>query len=164
MKKHLNYFSLLIIAIVFFSCKKKETDYIYGVNDVTVNQSGISKPNVKNTIEFISIAYSDLFGTTIGATELTELSLCYLAFGDKKFIEDLLIRNFLNKTGVIIPSQATMTADVNAFVQATYRKFYNRDPNEFEKWQIVNYINTTSNITPELVYYSFMTSDEYRYY
>jgi len=164
MKKHLKYFSLFIIAVVFFSCKKKETDYIYDVNDVTVSQSGISKPNVKNTIEFISIAYSDLFGTTIGATELTELSLCYLAFGDKKFIEDLIIRNFLNKTGVIIPTQSTMTADVNAFVQATYRKFYNRDPNEFEKWQIVNYINTTSSITPELVYYSFMTSDEYRYY
>ncbi len=155
----------LILALSgIVSCKKKETDYIYGVNDVTVNQSGISKPNVKNTIEFISIAYSDLFGTTIGATELTELSLCYLAFGDKKFIEDLIIRNFLNKTGVIIPSQSTMTADVNAFVQTTYRKFYNRDPNEFEKWQVVNYINTTSNITPELVYYSFMTSDEYRYY
>ena len=57
-----------------------------------------------------------------------------------------------------------MSADVSAFVSATYRKFYNRDPNEFEKWQIVNYINTSSNVTPELVYYSFMTSDEYRYY
>ena len=143
---------------------KKDPKYIYGVNDVSVTQPGISKPNVKSTIEFISIAYSDLFGTSIPASDLTNLSLCYLAFGDKKFIEDLIIRNFLNKTGVIIPTQATMNADVSSFVQTTYRKFYNRDPNEFEKWQVVNYINTTSNITPELVYYSFMTSDEYRYY
>lgn len=163
MKNTVKYFSLILFAAVLFSCKK-DVSYIYDVNDVTVSQTGISKPNVKSTLEFISIAYSDLFGTTIGAGELTDLSLCYLAFGDKKFIEDLIIRNFLNKTGVIIPTQAAMTADVPAFVQATYRKFYNRDPNEFEKWQVVNYINGTATITPELVYYSFMTSDEYRYY
>lgn len=154
---------LFFVLLVFFSCKK-DTKYIYGVNDVTVNQSGVIKPNVKNTLEFISIAYSDLFGTSIGAGDLTDLSLCYLAFGDRKFIEDLIIRNYLNKPGVIIPSLAAMNADIPAFVQNTYRKFYNRDPNEFEKWQIVNYITSTSNITPELVYYSFMTSDEYRYY
>ena len=154
-----------LLFLFLFSCKKdKQFDYIYDVNDVNVHQTGVSKPNVKSTIEFISIAYSDLFGTTISASDLTELSLCYLAFGDKKFIEDLIIRNFLNKTGVIIPTSTTMNADVPAFVQTTYRKFYNRDPNEFEKWQIVNYINSTPNITPELVYYSFMTSDEYRYY
>ena len=157
------YCTLLFSLAVFTSCKK-DTNYVYGVNDVNVSQPGISKPNVKSTIEFISIAYSDLFGTSIPASDLTNLSLCYLAFGDKKFIEDLIIRNFLNKTGVIIPTQATMSADVPVFVQATYRKFYNRDPNEFEKWQMVNYINNTSTITPELVYYSFMTSDEYRYY
>ena len=154
---------LLLLISIFFSCKK-DVSYVYGVKDVTVNQPGANKPNVKSTIEFISIAYSDLFGTTISSSDLTSLSLCYLAFGDKKFIEDLIIRNFLNKTGVIIPSQTQMNADVPAFVQATYRKFYTRDPNEFEKWQVVNYINSTSNITPELVYYSFMTSDEYRYY
>ena len=155
-----------LIAILFFgvtSCKK-DVSYVYDVNNSTVSQPGVSKPNVKSTLEFISIAYSDLFGTSIGAGDLTDLSLCYLSFGDKKFVEDLIIRNFLSKSGVIIPTQATMTADVPAFVQATYRKFYNRDPNEFEKWQVVNYINSTANITPELVYYSFMTSDEYRCY
>ena len=161
--KKVRIFFLVVTVLGITSCKK-DTSYIYGVKDSTVSQPGVNKPNVKSTIEFISIAYSDLFGTSIGAGDLTDLSLCYLAFGDKKFIEDLIIRNFLNKTGVIIPSQATMNADVPAFVSATYRKFYNRDPNEFEKWQVVNYINTTANITPELVYYSFMTSDEYRYY
>lgn len=154
---------LVLICLGIASCKK-DVSYVYDVDDTTVSQPGVSKPNVKNTLEFISIAYSDLFGTTIGAGELTDLSLCYLAFGDKKFIEDLIIRNFLNKPGVVIPTQATMTADVSAFVHATYRKFYNRDPNEFEKWQVVNYINSNSTVTPELIYYSFMTSDEYRYY
>ena len=152
-----------LLFLFVFSCKK-DVSYVYKVNDTTVSQPGVNKPNTKSTIEFISIAYADLFGTSISAGQLTDLSLCYLAFGDKKFVEDLIIRNFLSKSGVIIPTQATMTADVPAFVQATYRKFYNRDPNEFEKWQVVNYINSTANITPELVYYSFMTSDEYRCY
>jgi hypothetical protein len=154
----------LVIAISGIVSCKKDVSYVYDVNDSTVSQPGVTKPNVKSTLEFISIAYSDLFGTSIGAGDLTDMSLCYLAFGDKKFVEDLIIRNFLNKPGVIIPSQATMTSDVPAFVSATYRKFYNRDPNEFEKWQVVNKINSNSAITPELVYYSFMTSDEYRYY
>ena len=155
---------LALISLCAINSCKKDTSYIYGVNDETVTQPGISKPNVKSTIEFISIAYSDLFETTISANELTDLSLCYLAFGDKKFIEDLIIRNFLNKTGVKIPTQAQMNADVSSFVSTTYRKFYNRDPNEFEKWQVTEYIKGNSTITPELVYYSFMTSDEYRYY
>lgn len=159
----LKIFFLVIACLAITSCKK-DISYVYDVNDSNVSQPGVNKPNVKSTLEFISIAYSDLFGTSIGAGDLTDLSLCYLAFGDKKFIEDLIIRNFLKKPGVIIPTQATMTADVPGFVSATYRKFYNRDPNEFEKWQIVNKINSDATITPELVYYSFMTSDEYRYY
>ena len=163
MKNKFAYFILLLLAVVMFSCKK-DINYAYDVNDVTVTQHGANKPNVKSTIEFISIAYSDLYGTTIGAGNLTDLSLCYLAFGDKKFVEDLIIRNFLIKPGVVIHTQAQMMADIPTFVQATYHKFYTRDPNEFEKWQIVNYIKNTANITPELVYYSFMTSDEYRYY
>lgn len=157
-------YTLLFVLFVAASACKKEKKYVYGVNDVNVSQPGVDKPNVKSTLEFISIAYSDLFGTSIGAAELTDLSLAYLSFGDKKLIEDMIVRNFLAKPGVVIPSASTMTSDVPGFVQTTYRKFYNRDPNEFEKWQVVNYINNNSSVTPELVYYSFMTSDEYRYY
>lgn len=162
-----SYTLYIVLSTLLFSCKKEKEkiyDYVYEVKDVNVNQAGVNKPNVKSTVEFISISYSDLFGTTIDQANLTNLSLAYIAFGDRKFIEDMIIRNFLKKTGLMIPTKAEMTADVNVFVKDTYRKFYNRDPNEFEKWQLVNYINGDSNVTPELVYYSFMTSDEYRYY
>ena len=163
MKLLLKYYTVLFISFGLFSCKK-DSEIVYGVNTVNVNQPGANKPNVKSTIEFISIAYSDLFGTSINTSQLNDLALSYASFGDKKFIEDMIIKNFLNKTGVIIPTQTQMTADVPTFVKNTCRKFYNRDPNEFEKWQIVNYINSSSAITPELIYYAFMTSDEYRYY
>jgi PBP1b-binding outer membrane lipoprotein LpoB len=158
-------FCVFLSAVFITSCKKEENKkYIYDVNNVKVTQDGVAKPNVKSNTEFISIAYSDLFGSTIDQAKLTELSTAYEAFGDKKIIEDLIIRNFLNSQSVSIPTVATMNANVSLFVTNTYKKFYNRVPNEFELWQMTTLIQNDANTTPELVYYSFMTSNEYRYY
>src|SRR5690349_17959928 len=65
------------------SCKK-DTKYIYDVKDVSVKQPGSNKTRVKTTTEFISIAYSDLFNTTIPQDALTLIQQTYDAFGDKK--------------------------------------------------------------------------------
>lgn len=159
-----NNFLVAVLILVFVSCKKeKETSYVYDVNDVSVTQNSSNKSTVKTTTEFASIAYSDLFGATIGSDELAEINLAYAGFGDKKLIEELIIRNFLKKaTG--LPSNASMRADVNTFVNDTYKKFFNRSPNEMERWNLVNMINNDVSITPEMVYYSAMTSNEYRYY
>jgi hypothetical protein len=160
-----------ILVLLFLSstllngCKKEDSKvYSYGVNSVPITQDGVAKPNVKSTIEFISIAYSDLYGNTIDQTTLTNLSTGYSAFGDKKLIEDMIIRNFLNAPGINVPTLVTMNADVNLFVKDTYKKFYNREPNAFELWQLTDLIKSDANVTPELIYYSFMTSNEYRYY
>lgn len=158
-------FLFVLVSIAITSCKKETNkSYIYDVNNVGVAQDGVAKPNVKSTVEFISIAYSDLYGNTIDQTKLTDLGTAYNAFGDKKLIEDLIIRNFLNANGVSIPTIVAMNADVNLFVINTYKKFYNREPNEFELWQMKSLIQSDVNTTPELVYYAFMTSNEYRYY
>ena len=163
--KHTGIVLLAALAIGTTGCKKDPPkSYIYGVNGTSVTQDGVSKPNVKSTVEFISIAYSDLFGNTIDQNTLTELGTAYVAFGDRKLIEDLIIRNFLNAQGASIPSTSQMNADVPLFIVNTYKKFYNREPNEFELWQFTNLISNDANITPELVYYAFMTSNEYRYY
>jgi hypothetical protein len=163
--KSISAVSLIFIAAILSGCKKDPpASYIYGVNTETVSQDGVSKPNVKSTVEFISIAYSDLFGTTIDLTTLTELGTAYDAFGDKKLIEDMIIRNFLNSQNVTIPTVTEMNVNLPLFIINTYKKFYNREPNEFELWQFTNLVNTDANITPELVYYAFMTSNEYRYY
>lgn len=163
--KNIALFLFVLVSVTITSCKKEANkSYIYDVNNVGVAQDGVAKPNVKSTVEFISIAYSDLYGTTIDQTKLTDLGTAYNAFGDKKLIEDLIIRNFLNANGVSIPTLAAMNADVNLFVINTYKKFFNREPNEFELWQMKSLIQTDVNTTPELVYYAFMTSNEYRYY
>lgn len=156
----------IIVACVFLtvvSCKKDKS-YVYEVNDVNVVYDGSSKPNQKTTTEFISIAYSDLFGSTISNTELVKLSTAYSAFGDKKLIEEMIIKNFLNKPGVILPTKTQMNSNRNLFVSNAYKKLFNREPNEFELWGITNMLTADTSMTPEQVYYAAMTSNEYRYY
>jgi hypothetical protein len=162
MKRILKYSLLLATTTLLFTACKKE--YIFGVDDVDVMQNSASKNNVKTTTEFVSIAYSDVFGTTIPQSYLTKLSLAYMSFGDKKLVEDIIIKNMLNAPGVQLPTQQSMLADVDLFVNNTYKKFYNREPGEYELWKMKQLIQADQTITPELIYYAFLTSDEYRYY
>lgn len=154
---------LLLVISVLSSCKK-DTDFIYGVEDVNIQKPDANKPNVKSTFTFISIAYSDLFGANISQTQLVELQTAYAGFGDQRLIEQMIIKNFLNDVGVDIPTQTEMNANVEQFIKNSYVKFFNRLPNEFELWHIENEIAGDNTITPELIYFAMMTSNEYRYY
>jgi hypothetical protein len=156
--------NILLIAIFIFltsSCKK---DYVYEVEDVTVSQDDGEKNNVKTTTEFISIVYSDLFNTNIPTNTLVNLQTAYDAFGDKKLIEDRIVRHLLDSSAVQIPVDATMRANIPLFVDETILKFFNRTPDAFEKYFISNIIQSNTDITPVMVYYACLTSDEYRYY
>lgn len=160
--KRIVFFVLLALGLT--AACKKEKNYIYRVNDVPVKPEGADKSRVKTTTEFISIVYSDLFGKTITNKELTDLAQAYSSFGDKKLIEDMIVRNFLNKPGVIVPEKKEMQAGPEGFISGTFKKFYNREPNAFEQWSLVNMIKNDTSIVPELVYYAILTSNEYRYY
>lgn len=143
---------------------KKESNIIYQVNDVNVDKPNANKDYQKSLTEFISIAYTDLFGTNITQSELQTLAVPYAGFGDLKLIEDLIIKNFLNNQSVNIPSDSEMRDNVDQFLMDSYQKFYNRAPNEFELWHMNDLINDNTDITPELMYYAMMTSNEYRFY
>lgn len=154
---------LLISFFLFLSCNK-EQKIEYGVDPVTVEHPGSSKTNPKSTTEFISIAYADLFGTQIPQNRLVNLSVAYSSFGDEKVIEDRIIRNFLNDTAAVVPAQVSVGGDTIVFITTTYKKFFNREPSEFEKYTWKRLLHDNASITPMLVYYSLMTSDEYRFY
>jgi len=155
---------LFFIATILIGGCSKEKSFVYDVNTQQVSPQSGDKQNVKTTTEFISIAYSDLFGTTISQDKLFKLNIAYTSFGDKKLIEDRIIRNFLTDTTVIIPDDQVMRNDISAFISTSYKKFFNRNPDEFEKYYLVNLIQTDNNITAVNVYYSMMTATEYRYY
>lgn len=156
-------FALIFVLLLAWSCKREEI-YTYGVNDVTVEQPGAVKPNVKSDLEVISIAHTDLFGATIAPSDLSNLATSYQSFGDKRLIIDMIILNFLNEPNVQIPTDAEMRADLETFVREAYNRFFVRQPTAFEEWFVSDIISKDADITPELVYYAFMTSNEYRYY
>jgi hypothetical protein len=162
--KHITLLLAAVLALGAFSGCQKEKNIIYDVNDVNVNRPEGNKDYVKSLAEFISIAYTDLFGQNISQAQLQKLAVPYSGFGDLKLIEDMIIKNFLNSPSVVVPSDTDMRANVDQFIADTYQKFFNRNPNEFELWHMKNLIDENADITPELVYYAIMTSNEYRYY
>jgi hypothetical protein len=158
---------LLLLLLTFFagtSCKKAEDVYLYEVNEVTVNQPGVEKNNLKTELEFISLAYTDLFGATLSENQLYVLLNSYVSMGDKALISDIIIRNFLNDPGADIPSKQQMQQDPGSFISGAYKKFYLREPGEYERWYFINLIANDPDLTPEEIYYGFLTSDEYRFY
>ena len=160
MRKLILIFSILLL----FSCKK-EKKITYQLNDVTIENNTANKDHLKSTIEFISIAYSDIFGTVISANKLADLSQIYKAFGDKKLIEQMVIKNFLNEPSIQISQiDRSSTSTINSFVQNTYTKLYNRTPDEYELWFVADMIQKDTTLTSALIYFSLMTANEYRYY
>tara|TARA_B100000795_G_scaffold202825_1_gene156549 strand:+ start:120 stop:602 length:483 start_codon:yes stop_codon:yes gene_type:complete len=160
MKKLIFLFSILI----FFSCKK-EKKVTYHLNDVNITQNSANKDHLKSTTEFISIAYSDIFGTVITNDKLSDLSAMYMAFGDKKLIEEMVIKNFLNEPTTHIPIlDRTSESTIQNFVSDSYKKLFNRTPDEYELWFVTDMIQKDTSITAELIYFSLMTANEYRYY
>ena len=154
----------LVIFALLSACTKDNKKYIYKIEDVEIMEPGALKPSVKTSTEYISIAYSDIFGSTISTDLLNDLKKNYISFGDVGVTEDLIIRNFLNNSAAQIPSKAEMNNNIKQFVIDAYKKVYNRTPNEYEQWFLTNHIQNNSDVTPEVVYYSLMTSNEYRHY
>ncbi len=152
------------LMVVLLSNCKTDTEYQYEVDAVTVKKEGSEKTNQKSTTEFISIAYTDLYGATIPQSKLINLSQAYSSFGDLKVIEERIISNFLNDSLVNVPSTVTVNGDTTLFIVNAYKKFYNRNPNEMEKYKWLELIRTDNSITPVTIYFAMMTSDEYRFY
>lgn len=93
---------------------------------------------------------------------MEDLKKIYESFGDKGVAEDLIIKNFLNDNSVQIPTNQEMEENISLFVTNAYKKVFNRAPNEAELWFLKDCIEKDSNISPEVVYYALMTSNEYR--
>ena len=156
---------ILFLSVVLLSSCHKEKNVIYDINDVTIEQNSANKDHLKSTTEFISIAYSDIFGTVISTSKLSDLTQTYKAFGDKILIEEMIVKNFLNEPTNLIPDiDRTSTSSIEVFVTDTYTKLYNRNPDEYELWYITDMILKDVNLNSELVYFALMTSNEYRYY
>lgn len=154
---------LLLISYSLYACTE-ETTYVYEVDTVNAIGNSGDKNTPKSTLEFISIAYADVFGTSITQNQLVNLSTSYASFGDKKVIEELIVSNFLNRPNAQIPATPSVNGDTAAFITSAYKKFYNREPNPFESYFWLDLFRRSATANPGTMYYALMTSDEYRFY
>ncbi|MEM6260917.1 MAG: hypothetical protein AAGI38_00305 [Bacteroidota bacterium] len=158
---------VLLLAAAFLSgCQEEtaETIYLYEVNPVDIREEGADKNSLKTDLEFISLAYSDLYGSTPTDQELINLVTAYNTMGDKELVADIVIRNLLNNERADVPTAQAMRADVSTFISETYKRFYVREPSEYERWFMEDLITNDPNVTPEIIYYAFLTSNEYRFF
>jgi len=158
------FLGLAVIGLCFSSCKKKSTEYEYGVNAVNATPVNVNKTRLKTNDQYVAILYANLFQKALSANQLFAISQCFESKGDQILARQILIANLLKKPGVIIPTTVQMKADLDKFLEETYIRFYVRKPTEAEKEYLKQMINADPNITAELVYFSFALSDEYMYY
>lgn len=166
--------SFLIISLIFllYSCKKNTQvinqkivdNVIYEVGNEVIYQDNSEKNKQKSNTQYISILYANLFQTPISTSDLTDLSEVRIAVGDKQVVDELIINNYINDTNVQIPTNQTMRNDIEQFVEDTYIRFFLRLPNAYEKHFLKNTIESDPDLTPELIYSAFATSNEYKFY
>jgi len=163
--RHLNHSVFRLVLFLFtlsaIGCEKEK---LYDVNEQTILPPNANKTKLKSDQQYIAILYANLFQTALSSDNLFEASECVQSIGDKDLVHEVLISNYMNSGGVILPTNAEMRADIDGFLTETYNRFLVRNPTEAERQYFKNYINTHPNVRPELVYFSFALSDEYQYY
>ena len=159
--RHLFLFSFFLFLLAATGCQK---DKLYEVNEETILPPNANKTKLKSDQQYIAILYANLFQTALSSDNLFEASECVQSIGDKDLVHEVLISNYMNTGGVVLPTNEEMRADIDGFLTETYNRFLVRNPTEAERQYFKNYINTHPNVRPELVYFSFALSDEYQYY
>ena len=155
--------AMLALVLTTSGCRKKP-DPLFVLNQVELYPNSASKTKLKSDQQWVAILHANLFQSALSAHELFEIGECIASIGDKELAREVIISNFMNDGGVIMPEEDEMRADLDAFINDTYTRFLVRYPTESERTWLKNYIDTNPYVTPELVYFSFALSNEYLYY
>ncbi len=158
-------YSVAIALLILFStgCRKKE-EPLFILNEVELYPDSASKTKLKSDEQWVSILHANLFQTALSANQLFEIGECLSSIGDKELAREVVISNFMNDNGVIMPTDEEMRIDLSTFINNTYTRFLVRYPSVSEETWYTNYIENNPYVTPELVYFSFALSNEYLYY
>ena len=168
--KHILYITIALLC--FTACKKEvETikevtvdNIIYDLGNTVVYQSSSEKTKQKTDQQYLSVLYADIFQTAIPQDDLSQVSDIRLAFGDKQAADELIINSWINAPDAVIPTNTQMRNDLENFIRDTYIRFYLREPTPYESIFLKHQIENDTNLTPEMIYTSFATSNEYKYY
>ena len=152
----------LFLLLLFFSCKQEQD--VYGINDLTILPVNSEKDKPKTSSQYISILHTNLFQRAISPNRMLEALRAIESIGDKQIAYDILVSKYMNDGDVVLPSEEEMREDVEEFIRETYKRFLVRSPTEAELTWMRNFLNSGPNVTPELVYFAFATSNEHFHY
>ena len=152
--------------LVLAACQKDNNTYIYQVNDVVVTPNNADKDKEKTSDQYVNILYANLYQKALSPNQLVDLTDVIASIGDKQIAYETITAKMMADSEVLtlLPTTPEMRADVERFVVETYQRFFVRLPTEAEKVFFVNFIETHPNLTPEHVYFTFATCNEYNYY
>jgi hypothetical protein len=161
-----NWFFVVCLSntCLFTACKKDLTPDQYTVNEVNLYPGIGAKDKLKSQEQYISILYTNLFQQALSGNKLVQISDCLESIGDKELGREVLISNFMNDAGVVLPTDSVMRSNPDRFISQTYERFFVRNPSEAELTWIRNFIQSNPQLTPELVYFGFALSNEYLFY
>ena len=141
----------------------KHLSRVFELNPVELYPSNAGKTRIKSNEQYVAILHANLFQTAMSADEIYEVSRCIESIGDKELAREVIISNFMNKPGVILPSAEEMNANMDAFIDETYVRFWYVTSVK-QNTYVRNFIEGNPFMTPELVYFSFALSNEYMFY
>jgi hypothetical protein len=162
---------LISFTLLVAACTKEEKiienvnydNTIFNINNQVIYSSAAEKNKQKNSTQYISILYADLYQSAIPSKSLNDIVQLNLAGGDKQVNNELVVFNALN-SGAVIPTKAQMNADLDQFIDDTYVRFYLRKPTELERYYLTNIIQSDTAYSPEVIYTAFALSNEYLFY
>lgn len=153
-------FRVLGIVLLLFACQRST---IYDVGTQTPNIPG-QKTELKDDLQFMTIAYRDLYEQEIPVDVLETMRKAYISFGDKELVVDEIVQSMLLNPDLVLPTADEIAADPTGFITRTYKRFFLRDPSDFELAFWESQLAEYQTLTVEDIYYVFMTSTEYKFY
>ncbi len=158
--------TLWIIGLfILFLCSACQEEYfVYGIEDLEITPVNSEKDKAKTHAQYISILYANMFQKAIGPNQMLQALKAIESIGDKQVAYDILVSKYMNDPNVKIPTTESMRSSPETFVRETYVRFLVRQPTEAELQWMINYIESRPSLTPELVYFSFATSNEHFHY
>ncbi len=156
-----HYLSFLFLMLLI-SCTDRS--YVYEVETLSIEPNNAEKDKEKTTEQYLNIVYANLFQTALSPNQLVDMTETITSIGDKQLAYETILAKLITDPSIAIPSNEEMRADLDLFISDTYKRFLVRLPSEAEKSWWKNYIKVRPNLTPDLVYFAFASSNEYYYY
>tara|TARA_B110000503_G_scaffold11817_1_gene15970 strand:+ start:2648 stop:3178 length:531 start_codon:yes stop_codon:yes gene_type:complete len=154
---------LLLWSIASVGCRP-EPEVTFELQGLEVTPGFADKDRLKTNEQWVAIVHTNLFQTGMPANELYNVARVFESIGDQSIAREVLLSNFFNQPDLTLTPTDEMLADPDAFIDATYLRFYTRFPTQAERTFVREFILNNPGMTPELVYMSFGLSEEYRYY